>query len=111
MKKVILTSIAVLVSGSVFAAFIDNNNTVSTVSEALKMRDDSLVTLEGNIQKKLHKDKYLFADKTGEITIEIDKEDWHGIDVTPQNIVQIHGEIEKDWFSTEVEVDSVKIIK
>lgn len=111
MKKIVLTAVAVMMGGAVSAAFIGNNNTVSTVAEALKMRDDAMVILEGNIQKQVSKDKYLFADKTGEITVEIEPEDWAGVDVTPQDTIQILGEINKDWFSTEVDVDIVKIMK
>ena len=111
MKKLIIASIGILMAGAASAAFIGDSHTISTVAEALKMRDDTMVTLEGNIQKRLYKDKYLFADKTGEITVEIEREDWRGIDVTPQDTIQIRGEIDKDWFSTEVDVDSVKIVK
>lgn len=112
MKKFLVTGLSALLIGTAAtAAFVDQNAKVSTVAEALEMRDDSLVVLEGNIQKHLYKDKYLFADHTGEITVEIDAEDWMGHDVTPQDKVQISGEIDKDWFSTEVDVDRVKIIK
>ncbi|MBQ7413024.1 MAG: NirD/YgiW/YdeI family stress tolerance protein [Alphaproteobacteria bacterium] len=102
----------IIFTGSSLAAFINNQeNTVSTVSEALKMRDDSPVVLQGHIQQHIRKDKYLFTDSTGKITVEIDDKDWNGVDVGPSNIVRIHGEIDKDWHSTEVDVNTIKLIQ
>lgn len=99
-------------AGAALAAFINNQNaSVSTVAEALKMRDDMPVTLQGHIQKHIHKDKYLFVDSTGQINVEIDDKDWNGVDVKPSDTVQIYGEIDKDWYSTEIDVDAVKLIQ
>ncbi len=110
MKKILYTTLGLLISGAAGAAFVGDEARVSTVAEALKMRDDAPVVLEGNIQKQITKDKYAFTDKTGEITVEIDREDWRGVDVTPQDKVRLTGELDKDWFRTEVDVDTVQII-
>ena len=102
----------IIFTGSTLAAFINNQeNAVSTVAEALKMRDDSPVILQGHIQQHIRKDKYLFSDSTGQITVEIDDKDWNGVDVNPSNIVRLHGEIDKNWHTTEVEVNTVKLIQ
>lgn len=76
----------------------------STVQAAKKMRDDSKVTLTGNIVQRIGGDKYIFRDATGEITIEIDDKDFRGQNVTPQNLVRIFGEVEKE-FGSGVEID------
>lgn len=81
---------------------------VATVAQAKQMRDDSKVTLRGNIVQHLGKDKYLFKDATGQITIEIDDEDWRGVKVGPNDQVEIYGEVDKDWNSVEIDVDVVR---
>lgn len=84
---------------------------VSTVAEALKMRDDTAVVLQGKIEKSLGKEDYLFSDDTGSVTIEIDYEDWRGQTVTPSDTVIIKGEVEKDFLHTEIDVDSIELKK
>lgn len=81
---------------------------VTTVAQTKQMRDDSKVTLRGNIVQHLGKDKYLFKDATGQVTIEIDNEDWRGVTVGPNDLVEIYGEVDKDWNSVEIDVDVVR---
>ncbi|MDR1609223.1 MAG: NirD/YgiW/YdeI family stress tolerance protein [Deltaproteobacteria bacterium] len=83
----------------------------SSVADALKLRDDSYVILKGNIVRHLGKEKFLFRDLTGEITVEIDNDKWRGQNVSPETTVEIRGEIDKDWNSVEVEVDQIAIVK
>ncbi|MDR1308721.1 MAG: YgiW/YdeI family stress tolerance OB fold protein [Deltaproteobacteria bacterium] len=79
----------------------------STVRQALRLRDDSPVTLRGNIVRHLGGDNYLFRDSSGEIAIDIDHRRWQGLNVTPEDTVEISGEIDKDWDGTVVDVDSL----
>ena len=109
-EKILTICGVCLFMGVAMAAFIDEKSPVSTVSEALKMRDDTPVVLEGKITKRLKKDEYQFTDNTGSITVEIDKKDWHGVDVRPTDTIQIQGEIDKDWLDTTVDVHSIKIV-
>ena len=71
------------------------------------MRDDAPVTLRGNIVKHLGKDKYLFQDSSGTIQVEIDDDKWQGQTIGPNDTVELHGEIDRDFNSVEVEVDRV----
>ena len=84
---------------------------VSTVAEAAKMSDDQPVVLEGKIKQSLGDEKYLFHDASGEITIEIDDEDWRGVNVTPEDTIEISGEVDKEMFDVKVDVNSVKLKK
>ena len=84
---------------------------VSTVAEANKMSDDQPVVLVGQIQQSLGDEKYLFKDASGTITIEIDDEDWRGVNVTPEDTIEISGEVDKDLFDIKVDVDTVKLKK
>lgn len=79
----------------------------TTVREAATMRDDARVTLRGNIVQHLGKDKYLFRDETGTIRVEIDSHKWQGLTITPDDRVEIQGEVDKDWNSVEVDVDRI----
>lgn len=80
---------------------------VSTVEQAKGMRDDARVALRGNIVQHLGKDKYLFKDATGSIRVEIDHDKWGGLNVTPNDMVELHGEVDKDWNSVEIDVDRI----
>ena len=83
----------------------------SSVSETLKLNDDTPVVLVGQIEKSLGGEKYLFKDASGSVTVEIDNEDWRGVNVTPKDTIVIQGEIDKDFFKTEIDVDSVALKK
>ena len=101
---------ASLFIGVALAAFIDDKSPVSTISETLKMRDNTPVVLEGKITRRIGKDKYQFTDSTGSVIIEIDEKDWHNLDVRPTDTIQIQGEIDKDWSDTTIDVWSIKIV-
>ena len=78
-----------------------------TVAEALKLSDDTPVVLEGKIEKNLGGEKYLFKDNSASVTVEIDNDDWRGITVSEQDLIEIHGEVDKDLMNFEIDVDSV----
>jgi uncharacterized protein (TIGR00156 family) len=82
-----------------------------TVRQAMTMRDDSYAVLRGNITRHLGKDKYLFEDATGSIHVEIDRDKWGGLTVTPRDSVEIQGEVDKDWNSVEIDVDRVVVLE
>lgn len=82
-----------------------------SVADALKLSDDTAVVLEGQIEKSLGKEQYVFKDASGSVTIEIDDDDWRGLNVTPQDTIVIKGEVEKDMFETEIDVDSIELKK
>lgn len=76
-----------------------------TVKEALELRDDARVILQGNIVQYLGKDNYMFTDKTGSVTIEIDDDfDWEGQSVGPDDTVIIFGKVDRDFKDFEIEV-------
>ncbi len=118
MKKSFILASLLFATTSVFAEFVGQTQTQqggftgpsiskTTVEKAKTLKDDTPVVLEGNIIEHLGKDKYTFRDETGDITIEIDKKDWKGVNVSPSDKVAISGEVDKDWSSIEIEVDSV----
>ncbi len=83
----------------------------STVQQAKNMKDDSPVVLKGYIIQNLGNEKYLFKDESGTITVEIDHDEWRGLQVTPSDLVEISGEIDKEWNKIEIDVSQIKKIK
>ncbi|KHN54376.1 YgiW/YdeI family stress tolerance OB fold protein [Pectobacterium fontis] len=129
MKKVAaLLAITALVSAPVFAAqsgggfvnpetpavgthnggFTDSQNALTTIAKAKDLRDDSWVTLQGNIEKRIGDENYQFRDSTGTIEVEIDHKRWNGQRVSPTDKVEIQGELDKDFYSTELDVKQIR---
>ena len=109
MKKIFVCSMAVLMSvGAASAGFVDKNETVVTVAQVKEMRDDVPVIVSGQIVKNMGDEKYLFRDATDSIIIEIDDEDWGGLNVTPDDTVKLYGEVESKLFKTEIDVDKIE---
>lgn len=108
--NLLLTAAAVVFSTPAMArnsdgGFVDVN--VITVEEAKNMNDDAYVILQGYITDRNGDEKYVFQDKTGSITVEIDDDDWDGVDVSPADFVEIQGEIDKGWTAVEIDVDTI----
>lgn len=81
---------------------IRENNGATPIQEALLLDDEMRVTLQGRIIERLAKDRYLFRDHTGEMVIEIEGDEWYGIEVSPDNMILLQGEIERSRFGTTI---------
>lgn len=129
-KTAALLAIAALVSTPVLAAqnggFVDPNapaasvkqggfsgpnGSVVTVKQAQDMKDDSWVTLRGNIEKRVGDEDYSFRDATGTMTVEIDDKRWDGQTISPTDKVELQGELDKDFNSVELDVKQVRKIQ
>lgn len=82
-----------------------------TVAHAKTLADDSNVILEGNITKKIGHEHYEFMDNTGSIVVEIDDDKWMGQTVSPNNIVRLEGEVDKDRSKTDIDVKRITVLK
>lgn len=87
--------------------FVGPNGSSTTVESAKSLRDDTWVTLRGNIVERISDDLYLFKDATGTVNVDIDNKRWNGVNVTPQDVVELQGEVDKDWNSVEIDVKQV----
>ncbi|MDX6040687.1 YgiW/YdeI family stress tolerance OB fold protein [Scandinavium lactucae] len=87
--------------------FAGPNGSVTTVEKAKSMRDDAWVTLRGTITERLSDDVYTFKDATGTVNVDIDHKRWNGVTITPQDVVEIQGEVDKDWNSVEIDVKQI----
>ena len=85
----------------------------TSVNEVLKSaRDDAWVTLRGQILKKVGHEKYLFADSTGQIVVDIDDKYFpYDRPVTPQTTIEITGEVDREFVGrTEIDVKQLTIL-
>ena len=87
--------------------FVGPNGSITTVASAKSLRDDAWVTLRGNIVERISDDLYVFKDATGTVNVDIDHKRWNGVTVTPQDVVEIQGEVDKDWNSVEIDVKQI----
>ena len=78
------------------------------VESAKSLRDDTWVTLRGNIVERISDDLYVFKDASGTINVDIDHKRWNGVTVTPKDTVEIQGEVDKDWNSVEIDVKQIR---
>ena len=83
---------------------------VTTVAEAKQAPDDSNVVLTGRITAKVRGDNYTFNDSTGEIEVDIDDKLWQGREVTPDTTIRITGEVDRESWGVEIDVDSLEIV-
>lgn len=88
--------------------FVGPNGTVTTAANAKTMRDDTWVTLRGNIIERVSDDLYIFKDASGTVNVDIDHKRWNGQIITPQDVVEIQGEVDKDWNSVEIDVKQIR---
>lgn len=89
----------------------DDTSDFTTVLNAKRMGDNSYVRLKGKIVSKTGNEKYMFKDNTGTIQIEIDDDDWNGVQAGPKDLVIIEGELDKDWNDISIDVDTIKLVK
>lgn len=111
MKKIIIASLAAGIAMAGGFASKHSSETIS-VKEALKLNDDAKVVLEGKIKSHIKSDKYEFIDKNGDvIVVEIDNKKWGNVTANEDTLLRIRGEVDKDFTKTEIDVDSVEVIK
>ena len=112
MKKIIIAAISASIAmAGGFASKHQSENVIS-VKEALKLNDDAKVVIEGKIKSHIKSDKYEFFDKNGDVIVaEIDDKKWGNITANEDTPLRIKDEVDKDFTKTEIDVDSVEVVK
>lgn len=88
--------------------FLGPRSGVTTVKEALRAWDDTLVEIKGRIIAQVGHEKYKFSDGKDTIIIEIDDDDWYGLSVGPDEVVTIYGEVDGNGvFANEIDVKRI----
>lgn len=85
-----------------------DNLRVVTVAEALELPDDTHVKIQGRIVRSLGDEKYEFTDDSATIIVEIDDDDWGGLEATPDMQVEISGEIDEERNANELDADTIR---
>lgn len=112
MKKIIIASLAASIAMAGGFASNHKSENVISVKEVLKLNDDAKVVLEGKIKSHIKSDKYEFVDKNGDtIVVEIGDKKWGNVTANEDTLLRIRGEVDKDFAKTEIDVDSVEVIK
>ena len=119
MKKLIAVLLCCVVAFPAMAkkhnkgfVFVPENVVIESVEDVKNKSDDTMVVMQGQIAKAIGDEKYLFTDKTGEIIIEIDNQDFDGVTVSAGEIIEITGEVDKEMMKpAKVEVKSIKKLK
>ncbi len=120
MKKLLMLTIATIFVTTVNVSAKDNkggfqNNNpqeIISVSEIAELKDGDYVIMQGNILEKTGDETYNFKDNTGTIILEIDDDSWADITVTPNDIVIIEGEVDKNMMNpTIIEVEEIRFAK
>ncbi len=111
--KRLLIGTTLLLSLTANAEFIGEGGTteVTTIKNAIELRDDSRVIVEGHIVKQLKNELYLFKDATGEVEMEIDDEDFRNMKISADDKVRITAEVDSDWTTTSLEAEYVELAK
>lgn len=107
---------AVVLSSNAFAGKDDHviiqeaAKNIATVQQVAKMKDETGVTLTGQITKHIKSDHYEFKDNSGTISLEIDDDIWRTADLKVGDHVRLVGEVDTHRYKpTDIEV--VKIEK
>jgi len=117
MKKILLTMLCVGVALPAMAknhnkggfVFVPQNVAIETVQDVKNKSDDTFVVMQGKIAKALGDDKYAFTDKTGEIVIEIDNDEFNGVTVMEGEMLEISGDVDKEMMKdAKVDVKTIK---
>ena len=122
MKKFALATIFALATTSAFAGFNGNatpnggfqqgNTAIISIQQALKLADNSMVALEGNISQQIDDDEYWFTDGTGQIKVEIERHVWNGLNVDPSDKVKVYCKLDNEAFEkADLEVLRIEKIK
>lgn len=119
MKKSILATAmlsTILLSSTAFAGKDDHviiqeaAKNIATVQQVAKMKDETGVTLTGQITKHIKSDHYEFKDRSGTISLEIDDDLWRAAGLKVGDHVRVVGEVDTHRYKP-TDIEAVKIEK
>lgn len=113
MKQMFATAVLLLVSTSAMAGYKGpqaplQRDIAAVLAEPV---DNQGVQLRGYLVEKLSHEKYWFSDGQHKIRVEIEPEDFPATEFDEKDLIEIHGEVEKDFLeSPEIDVELIRII-
>lgn len=103
-----LLALVSLSSGAMAAYTGPQEQNLASVAQLKDAADDSWVTLEGKLVKHLGGETYLFRDTSGEVEVEVDEDVWRGVEVGPDDLIRVRGEVDHSWNKIEVEIEKLE---
>ncbi len=85
-----------------------NNDMMMTVEDIQRQGDDTRIVAQGYIVQNAGNGVFVFQDATGKIMLDVDDDIWNNMFVTPDDMVTIYGELDRDGDMVQVEVDAIK---
>lgn len=84
-----------------------------TAAQAMQAKEDTEVTLEGTVVRKLGADTYEFRDASGTVVVEIDDDKWPNKKPVMNARVRLHGEVDRKLIrrTVEVEVERLEMLR
>lgn len=83
---------------------------LSQVSEVTNMPEDTMVYIQGYLINNLGNEMYTFQDNSGTITVEIDDDLLAANSATPNTLVWIAAEVNKDGNVTSLEAEEIQFL-
>jgi uncharacterized protein (TIGR00156 family) len=114
MKTLVICIVLVLASFQLHAQYKGPQAAVQQQIKAIldNPKDNQGVRLTGYLTEKLSHEKYWFSDGTDQIRVEIEPEDFPAGEFDENDLIEIHGEVEKDFLeSPEIDVEYITIKK
>ena len=88
-----------------------NGVRVMSVQQLRQSRDDTFAVLQGHIVSYIGDEKYVFADSTGQIRIDLSWEDLpYGTTFDQSRKVELSGELDRDFGYMEFDVKHMKLL-
>lgn len=81
-------------AGGGFVGEGSRSHSLTSVLGALKGSDGAVVRLSGSILRQVGLQKYEFSDGKNRIILKIDDEDWDGLEVSSQDLIEIYGVVD-----------------
>ena len=95
-----------------FAVFTSSKSEINTVAQVKYAESYQLIVLTGHVVKKIGNQSYLFKDNTGEIKVQINNSTWANINVTPNTLIRIYGELGNgNLGNVDMVVQKVELVK
>lgn len=88
----------------------DSRKLVTTL-EVDALPDDAEIKLVGYIVRKTGDEKYEFKDEAGVLIVEIDDDVWRGLEISPEDKVELIAEVDRERAKVEIEVDSLRRVQ
>ncbi len=97
------------IAGTTDSAQTPEKTAPTTVSAAQNLPDNTAVVLQGTIVPATDSAIYVFTDSTGSINAEIDADDLNGLNIGPNDIVLIQGEVDRNGDIAEIDVEDISL--